>query len=599
MRGEHVERPTTPDWGARRLTGSLVTRWFQALYDTPLLFSGILDHQGRVLDANRAAIEGCGLHRAETLGRPFWDCGWWAPDPELSARMRGWCERAIQTGEPLRTQSHFFLGDGTRRMVDALLMPVRDEQDDRTYLVATGLDITDALGAQHDRQQRVEVEADALRQVAAARQREVGVVQRAERRADERLHRMVVVALDLLSAETVEDLVRIMVDQAVPVLGADGGAVVVREGMERLRVVFGERLGPEVEARYGELPYDSPLPACWVARTGEPLLLPDRAAGVAFTPEMIDVYETTARDAWAFLPLRVGTRLLGSFAVSWQEERRFRPDEIIMLEAFAAQCAQALDRIQHLSAKRASALAAQRLSEALQHSLLTQPPTAGALDIAVRYQPAAHGAHVGGDWYDAFETAGGATVLVVGDVAGHDRDAVAAMGQIRNVLRGLAYDTDDGPAALLGRLDRALRGLQVRALATALLCRAEPTPEGWRLRWSNAGHPPALLRGPNGGVQLLAGHDLMLGVNPGGPRREQTVDLVAGSTLVLYTDGLVEGFDGPDRVRLGEEAMREILAGLLADGLEGDELADALLREVQRRNGGDLTDDVALLMLRW
>lgn len=592
MRGDHVERPAAHDWTpgrTARMSGSLSARWFQGLYDTPLLFSGILDDQGCVLDANRAAVEGCGLDRAQTLGRPFWECGWWAPDPELSARMRGWCERAMRTGEPFRTVSHFFLGDGTRRMVDAVLIPVRDDEGD-TYLVATGLDITDALAAQQQREERAEVETDALRQVAVARQREVGVVQRAERRADERLHRMVAVALDLLRAETVEDLVTIMVERAVPVLGADGGAVVVREGMERLRVVVGERLGPEMQDLYRELPYDSPLPGCWVARTGEPLLLPRRSTGVAFTPEMIEVYEATGRDAWAFLPLRVGTRLLGSLAVSWREERAFRPDEITMLEAFAAQCAQALDRIQHLSAQRATALAAQRLSEALQHSLLTQPPTAGALDIAVRYQPAAHGAHVGGDWYDAFETAGGATVLVVGDVTGHDRDAVAAMGQIRNVLRGLAYDTDDGAAALLGRLDRALRGLQVRALATALLCRAEPTPEGWRLRWSNAGHPPALLRGPDGGVRLLAGHDLMLGVSPGRPRREQTVDLVAGSTLVLYTDGLVER-----RHDVLDQGIADLTLVLEQVGDEDPERLCDLLLEVAPRGH---EDDIALLVMR-
>ncbi|SBT37440.1 SpoIIE family protein phosphatase [Micromonospora auratinigra] len=567
--------------------GVLAARWLQALYDTPLLFTGILDDRGRLRAANHASIEGCGLDRDATIGRPFWECGWWSPDPELSARLRTWCRQVMRTGEPLRTESHFYLGDGTRRLVDLALIPVRDDETGRTWLVPTGLDVT---AARHTHDERAAVEADALRRVADARHREVAVVQRAERRADERLHRMVAVALDLLSAETVEDLVAIMVERAVPVLGADGGAMVVREGMERLRVVVGHRLGPEAQAAYDNVPYDSPLPACWVARTGEPVLLSERAAGVAFTPEMIEVYESTGRDAWAFLPLRVGTRLLGSLAVSWREERRFRPDEITMLEAFAAQCAQALDRIQHLAAQRASALAAQRLSEALQHSLLTSPPTAGALEIAVRYQPAAHGAHVGGDWYDAFQTADGSTVLVVGDVTGHDREAVAAMGQIRNVLRGLAYDSADGPAVLLGRLDHALRGLQVRALATALLARVEPDGSGWRLRWSNAGHPPALLRGPAGGVRLLTEHDLMLGVQPAAPRREQSVRLPAGSTLVLCTDGLVER-----RNDVLDQGIADLTLRLEQVGdADPERLCDLLLELAP--NGHE--DDIALLVMR-
>jgi serine phosphatase RsbU (regulator of sigma subunit) len=69
---------------------------------------------------------------------------------------------------------------------------------------------------------------------------------------------------------------------------------------------------------------------------------------------------------------------------------------------------------------------------------------------------------------------------------------------------------------------------------------------------------------------------------------------------VLFTDGLIEGYDGraPGR-RLGDEGMRQVLGRLVLDGMSGKELADALLAEVQERNGGDLTDDVALLLLRW
>ncbi|WP_433349024.1 SpoIIE family protein phosphatase [Micromonospora sp. CA-111912] len=597
MHADHAGRtadPVDPTRKARlasRLGGTVAARWFEALYETPLLFAAILDDAGRVLDANQPVVEGCGLERAEVLGRPFWACGWWTPDPELSARLRGWCEAVLRTGEPLRTRSHFFLGDGTRRLVDLVLFRVGDD-DGAGYLMVTGLDVTDALATQREREHRVDVQADALHQVAEARQRAIETVRRAEWRAEERLRRLVVVALELLGAETVADLTTIVVDHAVPVLGADGGALVVRQGTDRLRVVVGERLGRQVQAG-GDLPYDSPLPAGHTARTGELLLLPDRAAGLAFTPQMAEVYRITERDAWAFLPLRVGTGLLGALAVSWRDEREFAPDEIAVLEAFAAQTAQALDRIQHLRARRESALAAQRLSEALQYSLLTQPPTAALLDIAVRYQPAAHEAKVGGDWYDAFETADGATMLVVGDVTGHDREAVAAMGQIRNLLRGLGYDSGDGPAALLGRLDRALRGLRVGALATAVLGRVERDPEDppgmRRLRWSNAGHPPPLLRGPDGSVRVLAAHDLLLGVDPDANRRELVVELAEGSTLVLYTDGLVERRDG-----VLDDGI-EVLARRLAEigDRPAEEVCDLLLRVAPPGH----EDDIALLVM--
>src|SRR4051812_3626744 len=88
----------------------LAARWFQALYETPLMFSGILDASGRILDANHLLIEGCGFDRPETIGTPFWDGGWWSGDPALSARVRSWCERAVDSGTPFRTTSEYYLG---------------------------------------------------------------------------------------------------------------------------------------------------------------------------------------------------------------------------------------------------------------------------------------------------------------------------------------------------------------------------------------------------------------------------------------------------------------------------------------------------------
>ncbi|MFY1701337.1 MULTISPECIES: SpoIIE family protein phosphatase [Micromonospora] len=594
MRENPVDRQHldgAPD-GVAELDAAVPAGWFRALYETPLLLCVILDRQGRVLDGNHPAIEGAGLARADVLGREFADGGWWARDPHVCGNVRTWCRTALRTGTPVRTTTRYYLGDGEPRMADLALHPVRDDHGSVSHLVVTGLDITAVLTAERERDERVGAQAAAVRQVAEAREREFESARRAERRADERLNRLAVVALELLSAETLDDLTRIVVDSAMPVLGGDGGALIVADG-ERLRLAVSERLGEQVAVTYDDLPFDSPLPGAYTARTGLPLLLPDRTAGLEFTPAMAEVYDLTGRDAWAFLPLRVGTRLLGALAVSWPDERVFAPDEITMLEAVAAQCAQALDRIQHLRAQRESALARQRLSEALQRSLLTQPPTSGLLDIAVRYQPAAHEAHVGGDWYDAFETANGATVLVVGDVTGHDRVAVAAMGQLRNLLRGLAHDSDDHPATLLTRLDRAMKGLQVGALATAVLVRLEagrPGTPTQLLYWSNAGHPPPLLRHPDGTVQVLHSHDLLLGVNPAAPRHDSSLELHAGSTLVLYSDGLIER-----RTGVLDEGITELSEVLRQVGdTSAEKVCDLLLGVAP----ADHSDDIALLVMR-
>ena len=80
------------------IPANISARWFHALYETPLVFSGILDAQGRVLDANLLSVEGCGLVRDEVIGRPFWECGWWNRDPELARQIRDWCSEAVASG---------------------------------------------------------------------------------------------------------------------------------------------------------------------------------------------------------------------------------------------------------------------------------------------------------------------------------------------------------------------------------------------------------------------------------------------------------------------------------------------------------------------
>ena len=428
-------------------------------------------------------------------------------------------------------------------------------------------------------------------------ERDLATAEEGRRRATAQVIQLSAVALDVVRAETVHDLERIVIERGLQVLGAHGGAVCVRDDDRVVRVAVSDSLGERAQLDYAVLPLDSSLPAAYVARTGEEVLLPTRASGAAWSPERERVYRTTELASWATLPLQVPGRLLGALVVGWRDERELTGDELALLRGFAAMCAQALHRIQNLQADRQVAHANQELSETLQRSLLTQPPTPDALDIAVRYQPAQEAAQVGGDWYDAFVTASGTTMLVVGDVSGHDQIAAATMGQVRNVLRGLAFDSDDGPADLLRRLDEALHGLELDTLATAVLARVEQPADyasdgRRRLRWTNAGHLPPLLREPDGTVRRLEHRpDLLLGLVRGTERTEHTVDLAPGSTLLLYTDGLVERRD------LGlDESIDALMDSFSKVGdRKPDEICDAIL-DVMGAEAGD--DDVAMLVLR-
>jgi two-component system, chemotaxis family, sensor kinase Cph1 len=236
-----------------------------------------------------------------------------------------------------------------------------------------------------------------------------------------------------------------------------------------------------------------------------------------------------------------------------------------------------------------------RAAERLQRSHLTEPPVSARHDVAVRYVPATTEAQVGGDWYDVFEQPDGSTVVVIGDVVGHDTAAAADMAQLRGLLRGIAYDSADGPAAVLRRLDSAVAGLGLHAMATVLVGRLTPDPGtgGARLRWSSAGHLPPLLAEPGDGVLTLTTPraELLLGVDPSARRTESEALLEPGSTLLLYTDGLVErrdrGFD------LGVQQLAAELVAVRDRSLEAacDELIGRMLPE-----GAE--DDVALVAVR-
>jgi len=227
----------------------------------------------------------------------------------------------------------------------------------------------------------------------------------------------------------------------------------------------------------------------------------------------------------------------------------------------------------------------------LQDSILTPPAQPEGLRIDVRYRPASREMHVGGDWYDAIELASGSAFVVVGDVVGHDVSAAATMGQLRGVMRGIAYDSEESPAAILNRTERTVAGLGVAAVATVAAARIGPAaPTGDReLTWASAGHLPPLLLRADGSAELLERHnDRLLGVVADSRRSDHALLLHPGDTLLLYTDGLVERRG--ERLRETLRRLPRVVEDVAASSPES--LVDALLaRLVPQTN----EDDIALV----
>ncbi|HVD28119.1 MAG TPA: SpoIIE family protein phosphatase, partial [Mycobacteriales bacterium] len=293
----------------------------------------------------------------------------------------------------------------------------------------------------------------------------------------------------------------------------------------------------------------------------------------------------------AVLPMRGRGRTLGLLTLYFRPGSSVEEADLATAQDIADRTGLALDNSRLYNAQ-------QQLAEGLQRSLLTEPPQPDHGEIAVRYMPAAEAARVGGDWYDAFVQPGCSTMVVIGDVAGHDTEAAAAMGQLRGLLRGIATYSDAGPVEVLRGLDTSMTTLLMRTLATAAVARFEQTDDErlrgiTRMRWANAGHLPPLVVNPDGSVAELASWkgDLLLGVDDRVDRRESVVTLDRGATVLLYTDGLVERRDAD--LDAGLVRLRNTLIEL------ADRPLDVMLDEVlERLVQGRPEDDVALVAVR-
>jgi serine phosphatase RsbU (regulator of sigma subunit)/PAS domain-containing protein len=294
----------------------------------------------------------------------------------------------------------------------------------------------------------------------------------------------------------------------------------------------------------------------------------------------------------AILPLVGRSGPVGLLTLATSQARGpFSSEDLITAHHMAARAGLVLDNARLFRQQR-------ELAERLQRSLLTSPVEPDHAQIVVRYIPAAAAAQVGGDWHDAFMQPGGATVLVIGDVAGHDAQATATMGQIRSLLRGFGAIANDGPGEILSKTDHVMETLQVETTATAVVARLEQTAEErhlglTRLRWSNAGHPAPMTLQPDGTVAVLDtdAPDIMLGVDPQEPRRDHEVTLARETVVLLYTDGLIERRGGS--IDDGLTHLQTQLVKLANRDLDQlcDELVDVMLPP-------DAEDDVAIVAVK-
>ncbi|MGY4917951.1 PP2C family protein-serine/threonine phosphatase [Streptomyces sp. 900116325] len=236
----------------------------------------------------------------------------------------------------------------------------------------------------------------------------------------------------------------------------------------------------------------------------------------------------------------------------------------------------------------------------LERGLLPTPLLQGSdLRFAARYRPGRSRALLGGDFYDTVRTPDGTVHAMIGDVCGHGPDEAALGVELRIAWRALTLARLCGDE-LLSTLQQVLEHERESEEIFATLCTVDITPDGRRAGLCLAGHPAPLITRHGRAAQLLPYEDggPALGLLPHArwPRRQ--VELGGSWSLMMYTDGLIEGRVGPTGTqRLGQEGMVAMINRQLAEGLSGEALLEAAVAEVRELNGGELTDDVAVLLL--
>lgn len=334
-------------------------------------------------------------------------------------------------------------------------------------------------------------------------------------------------------------------------------------------------------------------PVARAIRSREPVVEPDLTDAralrqIAPEPESREFVEWSGYHSAVVVPLIARGRLLGTLSLYSQHNgRRYVPELLTLMRDLADRAAMALDNAILYAART-------QLAQTLQSSLLPDElPTLEQVTLASAYHPAREESEVGGDFYDVFTTPSGCW-LVVGDVCGKGPKAAAVTALVRHSVRAFAF-VRSSPAQVLGAVNQVMLGHALaNRFATAVVARLDLTSEPVKVVIARAGHPPPLLLAADGEAGCIGAHGMMLGVRPGSNVVDVRIELTSGSTLVLYTDGLLDA--GAPR----QASTPEDLCGLLAEhaGVAPHLVVQQLERLALSSGAGRLRDDVAIMVAR-
>jgi len=521
---------------------------FRAAFEGAPIGMGLSTVHGRWLEVNDALCDLLGRTQTQLLRQPLWDL----VHPADRETERDAVRRLLRE-RPLFDQSEkrFMRQDGevVHAMVSVSL--TADSHERPQGYIWQVVDVTEQRRAEEERAARAEAEAVI---------QTIGKLQQVTEAA--------LTHLDL------DDLLQVLVERVCDVFSADAVRILLRDHDDEELFTVGAASGfaaePGSQVELGSAVAE-------VAERGRPLTIQDLRQGSGLDPD----FEEAGISSLMASPLIVKGRLAGVVEVGVSGARRFTLEEESLLMLMADRAGLALEHARAYERELSNV-------EMLQRSLLPERlPQLEGIQIAARYMPG--GADVGGDWYDAIPLEGGRVGVAMGDVVGHGIGAAALMGQLRHAMRAYALE-GHSPSGVLDRLDRMVRSLEGSQMATLLYLVVEADHS--TARWASAGHVPPLVIGPEGEADYLEGApNPPLGVFESPTHKEVTAQLEPGSTIVLYTDGLVE--ERGVSIDRGLEALRLAAS---QDTCHPDELCDRLVDGMLAIHPAN--DDIAVLALR-
>jgi PAS domain S-box-containing protein len=523
-----------------------------------------------------------------------------ATDPGAVAEIRA----ALQEERTITTTLVNYRKDGTAFWNQLSISPVFDGTGTLVSFVGVQTDVTERVRVEREREaafaaeQAARQEAELARAIAEQARADAERAQAEAERAQARLALMAEATSTLIATLDMTELLHRLAALCVPRLAdwcyvtllddyGDVGEFAARhrDGRDDELQEFGNlhvrHLGPGSPSRRS-------------MASARPVLLdelpPDVLTEVFSYPGALESFHRIGGAQVLTVPMVARRRTVGAIALIRSDaENRFGQDDVHLAADLASRAALAIDNVRLYQREHT-------VADTLQRSLLPVLPAVRGIESAAHYVSASSAADVGGDFYDLLDLPDASVGIVIGDVVGHDVAAAAAMGHLRGLLRACVWDAEDAdPGSVLARVDRLVQGLRVASMATMVYARAvrpERPGDPWRVHVANAGHPPTLLRSPSGAVRLVDGvTGLLVGVDASAQRKTLTLEVPPGSTLVLYTDGLIER-PGRDM----DEGIQELCGRLAAAPADADprELCDAAVSGAL-----DHRDDVALIAVRF